>query len=53
MAEKAQPAQNQDPAKVLRIGMVREGKVVKEVVTRIHESVTIGDSPRNTFELML
>lgn len=51
MADKAQPAQNQDQAKVLRIGMVREGKVVKEVVTRVGESVTIGDSPRNTFEL--
>ncbi|MAY80821.1 MAG: hypothetical protein CL930_08555 [Deltaproteobacteria bacterium] len=38
-----------DNAKVLRIGVVQDGKVVHERLIKPGQSVTIGESPRNTF----
>lgn len=35
--------------KVLRIGVVQDGKIVQERLIRSGETVTVGDSPRNTF----
>lgn len=35
--------------KVLRIGVVQDGKIVQERLIRTGETVTVGDSPRNTF----
>lgn len=53
MADKqAQLQQQQDQLKVLRIGMVREGKVVEERMIRAGESVSLGDSAKNTFPLV-
>lgn len=45
-----QPAARPVP-KVLRIGIVQGGKIVQERVFRIGETVTIGESPKNTFVL--
>jgi hypothetical protein len=38
-------------AKVLRIGVIQEGKIVQERLIRSGESVTVGESARNTFVL--
>ncbi len=38
-------------AKVLRIGVVVEGKIVQERLIRAGEAVTVGEGPRNTFVL--
>ncbi|MEC8193074.1 MAG: AgmX/PglI C-terminal domain-containing protein [Myxococcota bacterium] len=38
-----------DASKVLRIGVVRDGKVVHERLIRPGQNVTVGESPRNTF----
>jgi hypothetical protein len=38
-----------DPGKVLRIGIVQAGKVIHERLIRPGQSVTVGDSPKNTF----
>ena len=35
--------------KVLRIGVVQEGKIATERLIRIGETVTVGESPKNTF----
>ena len=35
--------------KILRIGLIQNGKIVEERLLRRRESVTIGQSPRNTF----
>jgi len=40
---------NSAVAKVLRIGIVQDGKVVHERLVKGGQSVTIGESPRNTF----
>lgn len=47
MADKANRQQQQ--GKVLRIGIVQDGKVVHERLIRPGQSVTIGESPKNTF----
>ena len=49
MAEKSQRRDQQ--AKVLRIGIVRDKKLVEERLIRHGENVTIGQSDRNTFEI--
>jgi len=38
-----------DATKVLRIGVVQDGKVVHERLIKPGQSVTVGESPRNTF----
>jgi len=38
-------------AKVLRIGMAQDQKIVQEKVLKIGETVTIGENPRNSFVL--
>ena len=38
-----------DAAKVLRIGLVIDNKVVHERLIRPGQNVTVGESPRNTF----
>ena len=35
--------------KILRIGLIQNGKIVEERLLRRRESVTVGQSPRNTF----
>jgi len=40
---------NTEAVKVLRIGIVREGKVVHERLIKPGQSVSVGESPRNTF----
>ena len=40
-----------DALKVLRIGIVKDGKVVHERLIRPGQNVTVGESPRNTFVL--
>jgi len=47
MADKANRQQQQ--GKVLRIGIVQDGKVVHERLIRPGQSVTVGESPKNTF----
>jgi outer membrane biosynthesis protein TonB len=47
MADKSTRQQQQ--AKVLRIGIVQGGKVVHERLIKPGQSVTIGESPKNTF----
>lgn len=37
--------------KILRIGIIQNGKIIEERLLRRRESVTIGQSPRNTFVL--
>jgi outer membrane biosynthesis protein TonB len=49
MADKANRQQEQAQAKVLRIGIVQGGKVVHERLIKPGQSVTIGESPKNTF----
>ncbi len=44
-------ANTQNLAKVLRIGIIMDGKIVQERLIKAGESVTIGDSPKNTFVL--
>jgi len=46
MGAKAQPTH-----KVLRIGIIQGGKIVEERLIRSGESVTVGESTRNTFVL--
>lgn len=54
MADKAQQQlQQQDQLKVLRIGMVKEGKVVDERMIRAGENVTVGEAARNTFPVAI
>jgi hypothetical protein len=36
-------------AKVLRIGIIQDGKIVQERLIKAGESVTVGESPKNTF----
>jgi hypothetical protein len=43
MAEKAKPG------KVLRIGILQDGKIVQERLIKAGESVTLGESPKSTF----
>ena len=43
-------AQGRDQ-KILRIGIIQDGKIVEERLLRRQEPVTIGQSPRNTFVL--
>ncbi len=43
-------AQGRD-RKILRIGIIQNGKIIEERLLRKRESVTIGQSPRNTFVL--
>ena len=38
-----------EASKVLRIGIVKEGKVVHERLIKPGQNVTVGESPRNTF----
>lgn len=45
-------AQGRD-RKILRIGIIQNGKIIEERLLRRRESVTIGQSPRNTFVLPL
>lgn len=40
-----------NPPKVLRIGIIMDGKIVQERLIKLGEAVTIGDSPKNTFPL--
>lgn len=40
-----------NPPKVLRIGIIIDGKIVQERLIKLGETVTIGDSPKNTFPL--
>lgn len=40
---------NQRQNKVLRIGIIQDGKIVQERLVKANEPVTIGDSPKNTF----
>ena len=47
MAAQAQPPQS----KVLRIGIVQDGKIVQERLIKAGEPVTVGDSTKNTFVL--
>lgn len=48
----AQPQrQTQVQIKVLRIGIVQDGKIVKEELIKSGDPVTIGDSDKNTFQL--
>jgi hypothetical protein len=48
----AQPQrQTQVQIKVLRIGIVQDGKIVKEELIKSGDPVTIGDSEKNTFQL--
>jgi hypothetical protein len=49
MAEKARTAENQ--TKVLRIGFVRDRKLVEERLVRQGEHVTVGSGDKNTFEI--
>ena len=44
MASQSQPAK-----KVLRIGIIQDGKLVQERIIKHGESVTMGESARNTF----
>ena len=37
--------------KILRIGLIQNGKILVERLLRRREPVTIGQSPRNTFEI--
>jgi hypothetical protein len=50
-AQAAQSASARPLPKVLRIGVVVEGKIATERLIRIGETVTIGESPRNTFPI--
>lgn len=43
-------AQGRDQ-KILRIGVIQNGKIIEERLLRRRDSVTIGQSPRNTFVL--
>ncbi len=43
-------AQSRD-RKILRIGIIQNGKIIEERLLRKRETVTIGQSPRNTFVL--
>lgn len=43
-------AQSSD-RKILRIGVIQNGKIIEERLLRKRESVTVGQSPRNTFVL--
>ncbi len=43
-------AQSRD-RKILRIGIIQNGKIIEERLLRKRDSVTIGQSPRNTFVL--
>jgi hypothetical protein len=42
---------NQRQNKVLRIGIIQDGKIVQERLIKAGESVTVGDSSKNTFVL--
>lgn len=42
---------NQQQARVLRIGIVQGGKIVQERLVKPGQSVTVGESPKNTFTL--
>lgn len=41
----------QNDRKILRIGIIQNGKIIEERLLRKREPVTIGQSPRNTFVL--
>ena len=43
------PSPQRELPKVLRIGIVQEGKIAQERIIKSAESVTMGDGPRNTF----
>lgn len=45
----ADRAKKQQQSKVLRIGIVQGGKVVHERLIKLGQSVSIGESPKNTF----
>lgn len=40
---------NERAKKVLRIGIIQDGKIVEERLIKAGESVTVGESPKNTF----
>ena len=40
---------NQRQNKVLRIGIIQDGKIVQERLVKANEPVTVGDSSKNTF----
>lgn len=42
-------SQRQSQQKVLRIGVVQDGKIVQERLIKASESVTVGESTKNTF----
>ena len=42
-------ASQTQPAKVLRIGIIQDGKIVRERLIKPGESVKVGESARNTF----
>lgn len=44
----ANPAQQ---PKVLRIGIIIDGKIVQERLVKAGETVTVGDSPKNSFQI--
>ncbi|MCB9761542.1 MAG: AgmX/PglI C-terminal domain-containing protein [Alphaproteobacteria bacterium] len=44
-------SKNQIQIKVLRIGVVQDGKIVQERLIQAGEPVTVGESPKNTFVL--
>ncbi len=48
-AQAAQTGTQRVPQKVLRIGVVQEGKVARERLMRTQELVTVGEGPRATF----
>src|SRR5437879_1814685 len=47
----ASAAPQRVPQKVLRIGVVQEGKVARERLMRINEPVFVGDGPRASFPI--
>ena len=51
-AQAAQTGTQRVPQKVLRIGVVQEGKVARERLMRTQELVTVGDGPRATFPVL-
>jgi hypothetical protein len=51
MSAETKPAPSKPAVKVLRIGVVVDGKIAQERLIRAGEPVTVGEGPRNTFVL--
>ena len=49
MAQLRLEPRNTDAPKILRIGIIQQGKIVEERLVRKRENVTIGQSSKNTF----